>query len=49
VNELEKRPRIFVKSETLAKLKQQSKADKLSLSECAEELLEYSMWFFNHK
>ena len=39
----EKRTRIFVKSETIAKLKQQAKADKLSVSECAEELLEHAM------
>jgi hypothetical protein len=42
---LEKRTRIFVKSETATRLRQQAKADKLSVGECAEELLEYSLWF----
>ena len=46
---MEKVTRIYVNSEKIAKLRKQAKADELSVSECAEELLEYGMWFFNHK
>ncbi|MCX6653914.1 MAG: hypothetical protein NTY03_02205 [Candidatus Bathyarchaeota archaeon] len=46
---MEKGTRIFMNSETVAELRQQAKADKLSISECAEELLKYAMWFLNQK